>query len=166
MSWDGFFVFNASNTLDCKSLTVDIAAMGAKALMLELRRYCCLNLTPGQPRGQYRQRDVQIDHGVNSAAEKVNVLHPRFPQKVTLNIAFLGGFGVPELPKNLAFMRVGGVFRADYLIFLNIAIENLTNGLIARFFRLKAIQKYISIDLCYYRMQPHHINTSERGPPC
>jgi hypothetical protein len=86
------------------------------ALMFELLRYCRLNLAPRQPRGQYHQRIAQIDHGVNSAAEKVHWLYLQIPQKVTLNITFFGGFGAPKLRKKLAFMRVSGVFHGRLLM--------------------------------------------------
>jgi hypothetical protein len=49
---------------------------------------------------RYRQRIVQIDHGVNSAAGKVRCLHLKNPQKVTLKVTFLGEFGVPKTQKS------------------------------------------------------------------
>ena len=66
-------------------------------LMFELRRYCRLDLTPRQPCGQHRQRIVQIDHGVNAAAEKVDRLHTQIPQKVSLPLTFFEGFGGHDL---------------------------------------------------------------------
>jgi hypothetical protein len=50
-------------------------------LMLELRRYRFLNLRPWQPRGQYRQGIVQIDHGVDSASEEIHWLHTKSLRK-------------------------------------------------------------------------------------
>jgi hypothetical protein len=98
--------------------------------MFELRRYCHLNLIPRQPCGQHRQRIVQIDHGVNSAAEKVNWLHPKIPQKVTLLLTFLGGFGAPRISKKLVFMRACGVLQgrlfsgASVPLFLARTVDN------------------------------------------
>jgi hypothetical protein len=79
--------------------------------MLELRRYCRLNLIPWQSCGQHRQRIVQIDHGVNSVAEKVHWLHLQIPQKVTLNLTFLEGIGAHKMSKKLVFMQVFGVLQ-------------------------------------------------------
>jgi hypothetical protein len=100
--------------------------------MFELLRYCRLNLTPGQPGGQHRQWIVQIDHGVNSAAEKVHWLHLQIPQKVTLNITFLGGFGAPKLPKKLASMRAGGVLQGRLHKFIRVAVTKFPQYLKSR----------------------------------
>ena len=67
--------------------------------MFELCRYRCFDLVPRQPRHQHRQGVVQIDHGVNAAAEKVDWLHTKIPQKVTLPLTFLGGFGAHKISK-------------------------------------------------------------------
>ena len=45
--------------------------LAGSILTLELRRYRCFDLAPWQPSCQHGQGIVQIDHGVNSAAEKV-----------------------------------------------------------------------------------------------
>ena len=92
------------------------------ALMLKLRRYCGLHLTPWQTRSQQRQRIAQIDHGTNSAAEKVHWLHLSIPQKVTLNTTLFGGIGASKLQKKPAFMQDRGVLRgrlnrAPYLVY-------------------------------------------------
>ncbi len=68
-------------------------------LALKLLHQCRLYLIPGQPSREYRQRIVQIDHGVNAATEKVNRLHLQIPQKSTAQITFLEGFGARHLHK-------------------------------------------------------------------
>ena len=55
--------------------------------------------TPGQPGCQHRQWVIQIDHGVNAAAEEVDWLHTKIPHKVSPSLTFLEGYGVHDLYK-------------------------------------------------------------------
>jgi len=45
---------------------------------------------------------VQIDHGANAAAEKVDRLHTQIPQKVSLPLTFFEGFGGHDLYKKVS----------------------------------------------------------------
>jgi hypothetical protein len=92
-------------------------------LAFKLRRYGRLDLIPGQSRREYRQRIVQIDHGVNAAAEKVLFLHHRFPQESTLHQTFPEGFGVHDLYKKASF-HAGWRGFAGPLIILSICKRN------------------------------------------
>ena len=92
-------------------------------LPLEFRGDRRFNRFPRQSRCQHRQGIVQIDHGVDSATEKVQRLHPRIPQKVSLPITFLGGFRAQALHKNLGFIRVGGVLQGRLFIYLSLIIS-------------------------------------------
>src|ERR1035437_9728743 len=67
--------------------------------MLEFGRHCRFDLTPGQPSCQDCQGILQVDHDVNSTAEKVNGLHTKIPQKVSLLLTFSGGLGAHNLYK-------------------------------------------------------------------
>lgn len=65
----------------------------------ELGGDCRFELRPRQPRGQHRQRIVQVDHGIDAAAEKVGRGHAQIPQKSVSPITFLRGFGGQENTK-------------------------------------------------------------------
>jgi hypothetical protein len=56
-------------------------------------RYGWLYLAPWQAACELRQWVVQIDHGVDSATEKVYWLHQQISQKVTLALTLFKGFG-------------------------------------------------------------------------
>jgi hypothetical protein len=79
----------AKQTLVFKDLTAAI-------LVLELCRYGLLDLAPWQAGCQHRQWIVQIDHGVDSAAEKVYWLHLQISQKVALALTLFEGFGAHD----------------------------------------------------------------------
>ena len=66
-------------------------------LPLKLHCHRRFDLLPGQACGQHRQGIVQIDHGVDAATEKVQRLHPRIPQKVSLPTTLLGRFSAQGL---------------------------------------------------------------------
>ena len=67
--------------------------------VLKLLRHSGFDLFPRQAGCQYRQRIIQIDHGVNAAAEKVDCLHTKIPQKVSLLLTLLERNGAQDLDK-------------------------------------------------------------------
>jgi hypothetical protein len=68
-------------------------------VVLKLLRHSGFDLLPRQPGCQYCQGIVQIDHGVNAAAEKVNWLRTQLPQKVPLPLTFLERNGAHDLDR-------------------------------------------------------------------